>query len=356
MAEVQDARTELTDSASTITNRMTSKIKMSQLSAGVRWQDLGAAKTTVTFEVGRFSREYGNGRLIARPPYGNVSNAQDGAVLGLTGTGWSVQTMAGRPAIYAYPSLTFDDRFRKARFGGVYATTSRVPRVNVDTYFLRLDDGDDFPAATRRRVNTTGVRVFGAAAGNRLDFENEAVVQRGSFGALDHRAWFEHAQVGYAWPKVPWAPHLIAIYDHASGDADPTDNRNGSFDTLFGRSRFELGPTSLLGLVARSNLVSPGLWLITTPVRPIELSVQHRWNWLDQARDRWRSTGLVDPTGRSGTELGTQTDVRLRYRWRPHLELDAAAVYFHDGAFVKARKPGIKGRPVFFMLSTEWSF
>jgi hypothetical protein len=356
MAEAQDARMELTDSASTITNRMMSKIKMSQLSGGVRWQNLGAAKMSVTFEVGRFSREYGNGRLIARPPYGNVSNVQDGAVLGVTGKGWSVQTMAGRPAIYAYPSLKFDDRFRKARFGGFYATTSRVPHVNVDTYYLRLDDGDDFPFATRRRFNTTGARLFGTAAGKRVDFENESVVQWGQFGALDHRAWFEHAQLGYAWPKAPWAPHLIAIYDHASGDADPRDTRNGTFDTLFGRSRFELGPTSIFGLVARSNIVSPGLWLITTPVKPIELSVQHRWNWLDQAKDRWRSTGLVDPTGRSGTELGTQTDFRLRYRWRPHLELDTSAVYFHDGAFVKARKPNIKGRPVFFMLSTEWSF
>jgi hypothetical protein len=84
--------------------------------------------------------------------------------------------------------------------------------------------------------------------------------------------------------------------------------------------------------------------------------VKHRWNWLAQATDRWRSTGLVEPTGRSGTELGTQTDVRLRYRRRPYLEVDAAAVYFHDGAFVRARKPNIKGRPVFFMLSTEWSF
>lgn len=356
MAEVQDARMALTDSASTITNRMTSKIKMSQLSAGVRVQNLGAAKTTVTFEVGRFSRDYGNARLIARPPYGNVSNAQDGAVLSLTGKGWSVTTMAGRPVIYTYPALTFDDRFRKARFGGVYATTSRVPLFNVDAYYLRLDDGDRFPAATRRRFNTTGARLFGTAAGKRVDFENESVLQWGSFGTLDHRAWFEHAQVGYAWPKAPWSPHLMAIYDHASGDADPTDNRNGTFDTLFGRSRFELGPTSIFGLVARSNLVSPGLWLVTTPVRSFELSVQHRWNWLDQARDRWRSTGLVDPTGRSGTELGTQTDVRLRYRWRRHLEVDTAAVYFHDGAFVKARKPGISGRPVFFMVSTEWSF
>jgi hypothetical protein len=356
MAEVQDARMELTDSASTITNRMTSKVKMSQLSAGVRFQNLGAATTTVTLEVGRFSRDYGNARLIARPPYGNVSNAQDGAVLGVTGKGWTVTALTGRPVIYTYPALTFDDRFRKARFGGVYATTGRVPRVNVDVYVLRLDDGDDFPAASRRRFNTTGARLFGNAAGKRVDFENESVLQWGTFGALDHRAWFEHAQVGYTWPKAPWSPHLSAVYDQASGDADPRDTRNGTFDTLFGRSRFELGPTSIFGLVARSNLVSPGLWLVTTPARGFELSVQHRWNWLDEAKDRWRSTGLVDPTGRSGTDLGTQTDVRLRYRWRRHLEVDTAAVYFHDGAFVKARKPGISGRPVFFMLSTEWSF
>lgn len=357
MVEAQDARMSLTDGASNITNRMTSKLKFSQLSAGVRLPNLGAAKMTVTFEVGRFSRDYGNGRLIARPPYGNVSNSQDGAVLGITGKGWSVQTLAGRPVIYTYPGLRFDDRFRKARFGGVYATSSRIPHLGLDGYVLRLNDGTNFPAATRRRINTAGGRVFGTlGAGRRIDYENETVAQWGALGPLAHRAWFEHAQVGYAWPKAPLAPHLIAIYDHASGDADPTDARSGAFDTLYGRSRFELGPTGIFGLVARSNLVSPGIWLITTPIRPVEFSVQHRWNRLDQARDRWRPIGLVDPSGRSGTDIGTQTDFRLRYRWRRHLELDSAVVYFHDGAFVRARKPGIAGRPTFFMLSTEWSF
>jgi hypothetical protein len=143
-----------------------------QLSVGVRWPNQ-RVKATVTLEVGRFSREFGNGRLIARPPYGNVSNSQDGAVLGVTGKGWSVQTMAGRPAIYAYPSLKFDSRFSKARFGGVYATTSRVPRVNIDTYVLRLDDGAAFTASTRRRIDTAGVRVFGTAAGRHVDFGSE---------------------------------------------------------------------------------------------------------------------------------------------------------------------------------------
>lgn len=357
IAELQDARMALTDSASTITNRMTSNLKFAQLSAGVRWRNLGAGKLTVQVEAGRFSRQYGNGRVIARPPYGNVSNSQDGAVVGVSGRSWSVQTLAGRPAIYAYPSLRFDDRFRRALFGGVYATSTRVRQANVDAYYLRLDDGGDFPAPSRRKLHTTGARFFGTlGAGKRIDYESESVAQWGLVGRLSHRAFLEHAQVGYAWPKAPWAPHLIGLYDHATGDADPTDARSGAFDTLFGRSRFELGPTGIFGLVARSNLRSPGVWLITTPVKPVELAVQHRWAWLAQARDRWRPIGLVDPTGRSGTALGSQTDFRLRYRWRRHLEVDGAAVYFHDGAFVRARRPNLTGRPVFFVLSTEWSF
>lgn len=358
IAELQDARMALTDSASTITNRMTSHVKFSQLSLGARWRGLGRAKLNVQLEVGRFSRDYGNGRLIARPPYGNVSNSQDGFVVGVSGRNWSVQGLGGRPAIYAYPSLDFDDRFRTARFGGVYSTYTPSRRFNVDLYWLHLDDGSRFtPVASRRQFETSGVRLFGVVGpGGRVEYENESVVQWGEFGVRRHQAWLEHAQVGYSWPAVPLHPRLIAIYDHASGDADPTDQRSGTFDTLYGRSRFELGPTGIFGLVARSNLQSPGVWLITNPIRSIEVSLQHRWAWLAQARDRWRPIGLTDPTGRAGRELGTQTDLRLRYRWKQHLEFDSAAVLFTEGDFVRALRPSPSGRSMFYMASTEWRF
>lgn len=357
VAELQDARMALTDEASTITNRMSSGPKFSQLSAGVRWRHLGAAQLTVQLEGGRFSRQYGNGRVLARAPYSNVSHSQDGFVLGVSHAAWSVHALAGRPAIYAYPSHHVDDRFGRALLAGVYATSTRVSRARADAYLLRLDDGSRFTPESRRRLNTAGLRVFHPLARDtHVDYESETILQWGTVGALVHRAWHEHAQVGYAWPAAPLAPHLIALYDYATGDEDPTDGRSGTYDPLFGRTRFELGPTGIFGLVTRSNLMSPGVWLVTAPAKSLELSIQHRWAWLAEPRDRWRSIGLVDPTGRSGTALGTQTDVRVRYQLRNHLEVDGAVVYFREGAFVRAVRPNVAGRPVFFVLSTEVLF
>lgn len=357
IAELQDARMALTDSASTITNRMESNVKFSQLSVGARWRGVGAAKLDFQAEVGRFSRDYGNGRLIARPPYGNVSNSQDGFVLGVSGKGWSVQGLGGRPVIYTYPALEFDDRVRESRFGGVYSTFAPSRRLSFDLYWLHLDDGARFPAATRRQYDTWGGRAFGAVGPKgRIEYENETVLQAGELGSRRHRAWFEHAQLGYGWTGVRLRPRVIAIYDHASGDADPTDQRSGTFDTLYGRSRFELGPTGIFGLVARSNLQSPGVWVITNPVRSVEVALQHRWAWLAEARDRWRPIGLTDPTGRAGRELGQQTDLRLRYRWSRHLEVDTAVVRFDEGRFVRTLRPMPGGHTMFFMASTEWRF
>lgn len=356
IAELQDARMGLTDEDSTITNRMSSRLKFSQLSAGVKWRNLGSAQLTVQLEGGRFSRQYGNGRVLARPPYSNVSHSQDGVVLGVNGAAWSVTALAGRPAIYEYPSQRVDDRFRRAFLAGVYATSSRARFARTDAYLLRLDDGSRYPVATRRRLNTTGVRVFRPLDRDaHVDFESETIFQWGTVGPLVHRAWHEHAQMGYAWPAAPLSPHLIALYDHATGDKDPTDARSGAYDPLYARTRFELGPTGIFGLLSRSNLRSPGVWLVTTPAKSLELSIQHRWAWLAEARDRWRSIGLIDATGRSGTEIGTQTDIRVRYQFR-HLEIDGAIVYFREGAFVRTLRPDVTGRPVFFALSTEFMF
>ena len=146
------------------------------------------------------------------------------------------------------------------------------------------------------------------------------------------------------------------MWDYASGDRDPTDGKSGAFDALFGDRRAELGPIGIYGIVSRTNLNSPAVQLFLRHGSAADFSVQLRGVWLAEARDRWRPANLFDPTGRSGTHAGTQTDFRLRYRVGRHFEFDGGLTLFNEGAFVRALKPSPNGRATFVYLATEFKF
>ena len=353
-SEIQDSRITLTDSASTIGISQRLDTHVLQLHAGVGWKNLGAHKLAVQVEGGRFSRDFGFRRIISRSIYRNTTNAFDGVIARVGGATWSVQGLATRPVLYVFPSLDRDPRFTRLRMHAVYATSTRLKAANADAYAVVWRDGTAAPAAARRNFLTVGGRVFGQfGPGRHAEYELEGALQTGTLGGRDHRASFQHAQAGYNWPAAAGRPRALLIWDYASGDADPADAKSGAFDLLLGARRFEFGPMGLHGLIARSNLVSPGIWVITRPTAALETGVQVRGVWLAQARDRWRSTGLGDPTGAAGRHVGEQYEWRSRYRFTPHIELDTALTLFDEGRFARTLKPSPRGRSLHFYAGVE---
>jgi hypothetical protein len=164
-----------------------------------------------------------------------------------------------------------------------------------------------------------------------------------------------HGQVNHAWATA-WRPRAGAFSDHARGDRDPGDAGRGTFDTLFGARRFEFGPSGVYGLTMRSNLRSPGVAVSIRPTAAAEFSVQYRGLWLDQARDRWRSSNLRDESGAAGRFAGRQSDIRLRYRWTQHLEFDGALLFFEEGRFTRTLHPSPSGHTTFVTLGAEVRF
>lgn len=357
MAEVEDARITLHDSASTINAAHETGVKMLQFHVGARRRNVWGLGLDAQIEVGRFSRDFGDRRVLARQVDRNATSAFDGAIARVGRKAWNVQGLYLRPRIYAYPSLDIDERFRGLSIGGVYASSTRLRAMNADVYLLRLTDGPGATAATTRQMTIPGVRLLGQiGTGGRLDYEVEAVGQTGRVGGLPHRASLVHAQTTYQWPKVMWRPRLFAIYDHATGDADPTDRKSGTYDPLFGARRFELGPSGVYLLVARTNISSPAVQLSLRPTSSAELTIQERHVRLASARERWRSSNLWDPTGAAGTDIGWQTDVRLRYRWRQYFELDTAFVVLREGEFPRRLRPSGSGYTTFLTTAVEVRF
>ena len=185
-------------------------------------------------------------------------------------------------------------------------------------------DSEEYQTSNRNFV-TPGFRILRTPALGLIDFEIESVVQVGTsrqtslvddLTDLSHRAFFAHLALGYTLPGV-LHPRLVVQYDHATGDEDPTDDSNGTFDTLYGARRFEYGPTGIYGAFARSNVTSPGLRIEMAPRPEVEGFIGYRSVWLAQARDTWTTTGVVDLDGLSGRHLGHQIEGRCRWHILP---------------------------------------
>ena len=90
--------------------------------------------------------------------------------------------------------------------------------------------------------------------------------------------------------------------------------------------RLDLAPSGLYNTISRRNLISPGVRLEAVPSAKSELMVSYRLFWLAARQDAFSSSGVRDPSGRSGSFAGHQLDARLRYRLAPKIRLEADLV------------------------------
>ncbi|MDP2091762.1 MAG: alginate export family protein, partial [Pseudohongiella sp.] len=310
-------------------------------------------------KVGRQTLDLGSRRVMARSAY-NL------APLSMTGALADFSTAAGRrwQAFYFLPvqnvpsdlqSLLKNrtERDRESKTARLWGLFNEMPalaeRMRGDFYYIRLDEKDRYgqPSANRE-LNNFGARVFRPAASQQLDFEVEAIIQRGTshasaavtdVRALDHRAHFYHVEMGYTFDSA-WRIRLQAQFDYASGDKDPTDGTNGRFDTLYGDRRFDFGPTGLFGPFSRANLVSAGYRLTATPMTGVRVMLAHRDYRLAEAKDQWVGTGLRDSSGRSGRGLGQQVEVRVQWDVVPgNITIEGGAAVMTTTGFAR-RVPG----------------
>jgi hypothetical protein len=363
VGEILDARQYLSDDGSPIDNTMVNPVDV--LQAHVRWDagDLIAGGTN-TIRMGRETLDLGNRRLMARNAYRNTINS-------FTGIDWLWEgDRQWLRAFYFLPvhrlpddvdsllanDVVADTQTFDQQFWGVYGSWNRLPqRLRLEGYYFRLQE-EATSVLRRRHLNTPGFRLYRLPARGQWDMELECSIQFGSSqtrpGAgqtrLDHRAHHEHIGVGYTFDSR-WVPRVEVRYDHASGDADPNDGRNGRFDTLFGARRFEFGPTGIYGAIARANLSSPAYGISIRPTPPLELSVMHRFVWLAESRDAWVAAGLRDSSGASGRELGQQVELRARWEVVPgNFRVDTGVTGFFLGDFTERVPGGNRQDPVRF--------
>jgi len=326
------------------------------LQAYLAWQSSDFLKSGLNFKfkAGRQTMDVGSRRLIARNRFRNTINNFTGLDTTLSQGDWQLRNFIVLPvsrlpndkASLRAGRTEFDQADFERIFAGTFFSMKNLlldSKGEVYLYYLSEDDTKKTPTKNRK-LFTPGVRWVKAAKPKQFNFEIETVLQAGTSYAssassdtqrLNHFAYFSHLALGYSF-DAPWQPQLMLQYDYASGDKNPHDNNNNRFETLYGARRFEFGPTSIWGAFARANINSPGMRLKFKPHKTITGFIAHRAYWLASSKDSWTGTGIRDSTGNSGSYVGQQMEMRLRWQAIPKtLQFESGWAHLFKGSFAK---------------------
>jgi hypothetical protein len=345
LGEIMDSRAELNDTDSFVAGVVN---PLEPLQAHLTWR----AGTDSSLRLGRMTVDLGKRRLLARSNFRH-------AVASFTGVDWQWQNERGvrARAFYLVPMRIQPDTQAElldneveldrgardtALWGAYWLSAPRADRTQFELTLLELDAANGSGETSGADIHTLALRAFRPVTRGGINYEIEGGLQRGESAAqpgsmlsLDHDAYYAHAEIGYAF-DANWTPNLLLQYDMASGDTDPTDDRNERFNPLFGERRFDTGPTGIYGPFQRSNVASPGVRLTFNPAPRWRAMMAYRNFRLDAARDAWVGSGWRDTTGQAGRSLGRQLEASFNWTTIPdRLSIETGFADVHSGRFVK---------------------
>jgi len=246
-------------------------------------------------------------------------------------------------------------------FSGIYFSTGAVEPITLDFYALGLDQarGNDAnfegilglpPAGSaggnpmaRTDFVTLGTRIKGDPKKlGGFEYEGEFAFQKGEVADLDLTAFAAHIGGGYNF-DCPWKPRLFAEYNFATGDDNPTDSDNGTFQNLFPTNHKFYG---FMDLFSWQNLHNPELSLKAKPYKQVGLEADLHGFWLADTNDAWyRANGVtkvrpITPASRNADSyVGAETDLVITYQPVKFLTLVAGYSHFFAGDYLKATGP-----------------
>jgi hypothetical protein len=326
--ELQDSRAWLDDSGTPLGTDDINTLEPIQ--AWLSWNQSESFK----LKIGRQTLDIGSRRLMARQRFRNTIRSFDGVHLSGEHQQWRWQSFYFKPVMMRPDdrqsldrNANMIDKQSDDHFWGVHL------RHQADTmlelyYFKSTKTNSDL------HINTVGFRNAKKASPHHWDYEIETIYQFGDRQNLDVSAGLVHAHIGYQF-KDPLSSRLELTADYVSGDDDPNDRKYNRFDTLYGVTRFDFGPTSIYGTFARSNLQSPGLKWKFKPRKQDTAFVAYRAIWLDSVTDSQARSRLRDRSGESGRFVGHQLEARWRYNFEPKWRLELGGAYLMKGKFFK---------------------
>ncbi len=370
-AEMYDSRAWGGNLRSPISSNDVNALEVVQAYAVIEGHSEGLGATRL--QAGRMVLNLGSRRLVAADDFRNTTSGYTGLRLDMAPLGMKTTLIFFEPQVRLPERIDalLENRQRIDResrhltlWGGVVARPRTLGKALLEASYFRLDESDAPGRPTRdRQLDNFGARVILDPAVGHWDYELEAIGQTGEVSrglapadpTLKVRAGFLHADVGYTFAH-PWRPRVSAEFDLATGDK--AAGRFGRFDTLFGLRRGDFSPSGIFAAIGRANILTPGLRVEIAPSPRWDAFMTTRVMWLAAREDSFSTTGVRDPSGRSGRFAGTQIEGRVRYWIVPErLRAEVNGVWLDKGRFLRrAPNAPATGDSRFLAMSVIRSF
>ena len=304
-------------------------------------------KNWAVLRVGRQELNYGSGRLVSVREGPNVRQSFDGVKIRSKAGAWNVDAWAVRPDLDKFGF--FDNAAdHKTAFWGVYATrpvvSQRLRGVGYDLYYLGLDrKSATFERGTAAELrHIVGARLWRPIAKEEsgADFDYEGVVQFGTFGSDDVRAWTFASDTGYSLTNVPLRPRFSIKADISSGD-NPGSHTLGTFSPIFPLGNYfgvlaDTGPGPV-------NFIDVHPRIQTQLPHGISISTDFVAQWRENINDGVYAVPgflLVPANGSRARFVGYRPGAEVRWQINRHAYLQADYGIFYAGQFLKEASPG----------------
>jgi hypothetical protein len=288
--------------------------------------DAGTLKT----RVGRQDFAFDLQRFISSRDGPNVRQSFDALWADWETSNWRFIGIASRPVQYL-DDRHFDDKSNS----DVQFHMLRVERLidgknELSAYYglYERSDARYLDGAGNETRHIFDTRLGGAAQG--YDWDIEGMLQSGSVGGKDIKAWAAGSRLGYTFESVTWKPRIGLQTDVASGDRKAGDGTVGTFNPLFPNGYY----FSLAGYTGYSNLIhiKPSI-----TVKPIDkLSVQTAVGLLwrqttDDAVYTQPNIAVAGTANRGDRWTGAYGQLRTDYAFTPNLTGAIEAVHYDIG-------------------------
>ena len=289
----------------------------------------------VQLRAGRQELAYGSARLVGLREGPNIRRSFDALRAKYQASSYSIEGFWGSEVVAHFEA--FDNKRNDAMlFWGVYGQfdTSQLRGATQIYYFgFAIDQALYNDGLARETRHTLGIRRFGSL-GEAFRFNTEWIIQLGTFGEKDVRAFAIETDYHYRFHSVRWRPEIGLRLDYISGDKTHGDDKLGTFNPLFTNPSY----FGLLAQITPINLIDihPSVKLELT--ENTELVVDWDFFWRAQKGD-----GLYSPPrflSRKGHEaearfLGHQPGFELVYGFNRHVTLRTEVSYFITGTFIE---------------------
>jgi len=291
------------------------------------------------FRVGRFEMAYGSGRLVATRAGPNIPFTFDGVQFIASSNGTTkLYGFATHPVVEK--GYGFDSADYGQAFWGLYGTAPVGGPLNtsLDLYYLGYhnQNANYVDATGVEERHTVGTRAFGKVSG--WDYDIEPVLQFGTVGNKDIRAWTFASDSGYTLAQMPWTPRLGCKFDIASGTDKHGDVILGTFNPLY----FKAGYFDDASLLRPSNIadVHPNLQILPSDVTTLTFGSDVIWRCSNQDAVYSPAGSVELPAGLGQNYVGTTAEAAIAYKFDRHTVLTASYVHMFTGSYVEKAHGG----------------